>query len=110
MARGSLIPPATTATMRIRPVKAIYVLLGVLITPLALGQDARPSQDLADSAPAASGQSCLTACEQVFADCEDLCRDTSARAHERSFETPDLPVDACLKNCSESLSLCKQDC
>ena len=90
--------------------KAIYVLLGVLITPLVHGQDALPSQALAESESPETGRSCVAACEQVFADCENLCRDTSARSHDHTYETPDLPVDACLEACAQDLGLCKRNC
>ena len=92
--------------------KAICRLLAVLaasvvFAPVAFGQDGALSQD---PSAIAAGPGCLATCEQVYADCEVECRNTSARAHERAGETPDLPVDACLGACGENLRLCKEDC
>lgn len=90
--------------------KATYFLLGVLITPLVHGQDALPSRYLSDSDLPETGQGCIATCEQVFADCENLCRDTGARSHDHTYATPDLPVDACLETCAQDLGLCKRNC
>jgi hypothetical protein len=86
---------------------AICCLLTVLGTPAVFAQESGLSPD-----PSAivTGPGCRAACEAVYADCETQCRNTSARAHERAGETPDLPVDACLEACAENLRLCKEDC
>jgi hypothetical protein len=90
--------------------RSTYGLLGLLIAPLALGQDAPSAPDLADPASFGTRQACLIECERVFTDCKAQCQDTSARANERHFETPDLPVDQCIGQCEEDLGLCRQDC
>ena len=87
--------------------KAICCVLGFLFNPVALGQSETASGDPAWMEDRAV---CLKQCEQVFTDCKSQCQDTSADAHERHFDTPDLPVGQCIRNCEEYLRLCKQDC
>ncbi|MGE5155842.1 MAG: hypothetical protein ACM3ST_17770 [Bdellovibrio bacteriovorus] len=85
-------------------------LIGLLIAPLALGQEAPSTPDLANPASFGTRQACLAECERVFTDCKAQCQDTSARAHEPHFEAPDLPVAQCIGRCEEDLGLCRQDC
>lgn len=90
--------------------KAICCLFLVLGAPLALAQGAPPPLDLANPASFGTKGACLAECDRIFADCKTQCRNTSARAQERHFETPDLPVDECVDDCQENLALCKEDC
>lgn len=80
--------------------KAIYFLALMFGSALAL---ANPTTD-------GSNGACVSACEQVFTDCTVQCEETKADAHERHFDTPDLPVADCLADCEEDLKLCKSDC
>jgi hypothetical protein len=90
--------------------KATCCLLGLLATTLAFGQDATPTLNLDNPSSFATRQTCLATCEQVFTDCKAQCADTSADAHERHFDTPDLPESRCIQVCTEDLRLCKEDC
>jgi hypothetical protein len=90
--------------------KAICCLLLLLGSPLALGQGAPPPLDISNPESYGTKGACLAECERVFADCKVQCENTSARAHERHFETPDLPVGECIKGCQVNLRLCKEDC
>ncbi len=90
--------------------KKICCLLLLLGSPLTQGQDAPAPLDLADPASFETKGVCLAECEAVFTDCKAECENTGARAHERHFETPDLPVDACIEACQADLALCKKDC
>ena len=90
--------------------RTICCLLLLIGSPLALCQDTSPPLDLADPASFETKGACLAECEGVFADCKSECENTSARAHERHFETPDLPVSECIDACQADMELCKEDC
>ena len=90
--------------------KALCALPLLLCSPLALGQGAPPPLDIDNPASFGTKRACLAECERVFSDCQAQCRNTSARAHERHFETPDLPVPQCIEGCQLNLGLCKKDC
>ncbi len=90
--------------------RTLCCLLGLLLSPWSLAQGDPSPLDLANPASFETRQTCLTECERVFTDCRAQCEDTSARAHERHFETPDLPVAECIRVCEEDLGLCRKDC
>ena len=89
---------------------AIYGLLLLLGSTLALAQGASPPPDIGSSPSFGTKGACLANCEQVFADCTVQCENTSARAHERHYETPDLPVGECIDECRKNLRFCRADC
>jgi hypothetical protein len=90
--------------------RTIYGLFGLLLATAALGQEESAPVNLAEPATFGTKQACLANCDQVFSDCKAQCRDTSARADERHFDTPDVPVDQCIQYCEKDLGLCRQDC
>lgn len=92
------------------PMKAVCCLLLLLGSPLAFAQGAPPSMDLANPVSFGTKGACFAECEQVLADCKAQCENAGARAHERHFETPDLPVGDCIDACRVNLGLCKEDC
>ncbi len=90
--------------------KAICCLILLLGSPLALSQDTLPAADIDNAAYLGSKSACLAGCEAVFTDCKTECANSSARAHEPHDEGPDLPIDACTKDCQADLKLCNDDC
>jgi len=88
---------------------AIYGLPLLFGSALALAQGASPP-DIGNPVSFETKGACLMNCEQVFADCKVQCDNTSARAHERHDETPDLPVGGCTHDCQENLRVCREDC
>lgn len=90
--------------------RTIYGLFGLLLATAALGQGESAPVNLAEPATFGTKQACLANCDQVFSDCKAQCRDTSVRADERHFDTPDVPVDQCIQYCEKDLGLCRQDC
>jgi hypothetical protein len=90
--------------------KAIYGTWLLLCAPLVLAQIAPTPVDLSNPEAFGTRKACRTACQQVFDDCKAQCGDTNARAHERHYESPDLPVGGCIEGCSVNLRLCNEDC
>lgn len=88
----------------------IYGLFLLLGSTVALAQGASSSPDIGNPASFETKGACLMNCDHVFADCKAQCENTSARAHERHYETPDLPVAGCTDDCQETLRFCKEDC
>ena len=88
----------------------IYALFGLLIATAAFGQDGTAPVELANPATFGTKEACVANCDQVFSDCKAQCRNSSARADERHFDTPDVPVEQCIQDCEEDLRLCRKDC
>jgi len=89
---------------------AIYGLLLLLGSTLALAQGASPSSDIGSPGSFGVKGTCIASCEKVFSDCTVQCENADARARERHYETPDLPVGACINVCRKDLRFCKEDC
>jgi hypothetical protein len=90
--------------------KACYCLIFLFAAPLVLAQDALAPVNPSDPGAANTGSACIGQCQQVYADCKSQCKNRSADAHERHFDTPDLPLGECIKDCQADLDICKEDC
>ncbi len=90
-----------------KPRYCLFLLLGA---PLVFAQGTPTPKDPLDPASIGTNSGCVANCEQVLADCKAQCENRSADAHERHFDTPDLPMTACIRDCQANLEICKEDC
>lgn len=90
--------------------KAIALFSLALISLASYAQGGSPEVDLADPSSLVSKQSCIAGCEAVLESCKRQCGETEARADERHFDIPDVPVSACMQDCEESFRICSDAC
>ena len=58
----------------------------------------------------ASTNSCAAQCEAVRDQCKTLCGETGARAAVQTGDDPHQSEGACLQDCEEDYTICKNSC